>query len=77
MVIWNLKHTLDRRDMSQRELARLTGIRFATINAYTKGYADYISVEHINKICKALNCTLPDIAEFVPDSKLDKDMIID
>lgn len=75
MIIWNLQYTLDRKDMSQRELERLTNIRRGTIRAYCHGSADYIGVEHINSICKVLNCDTKDIFEFIPDEKLDKDKI--
>jgi len=50
------------------ELAEKTGISRSTLNriANIPGYST--TTEHLDKICKALNCELHDLTEFVPDS---------
>ena len=61
MVIINLKHLLQQRGMTQAELARLTGVRPSTICDMCNGLSQFVKLEHIEKICKALQCDLPDI----------------
>lgn len=61
MVIINLKHLLQQRGMTQAELARLTGIRPSTICEMCNGLSQFVKLEHIEKICKTLQCDLPDI----------------
>lgn len=65
--------------MSQAELSRLTGIRPATINELYHDIADRISLEHLDKICEALGCTLSDLAEYEPNKKRStgKDLIVE
>lgn len=48
-------------NISQRELARRTGIRQATMNTMANGNAKYISAEAIVKICETLDCDISDL----------------
>ena len=50
----------------QADLARATGIRPSTINEYYHEFAERISLEHFDLICKALNCELFDLIVRVP-----------
>lgn len=52
---------------TQADLSRATGIRAATINALYNEVADRVSLDHLSKICEALDCDLPDIMEYVPN----------
>ena len=61
MVVINLKHILHQRGMTQAELARLTGIRPSTICEMCNGLSQFVKLEHIEKICKALHCELSDV----------------
>jgi putative transcriptional regulator len=74
-----LSRLLGERRMSQAELSRLTGIRPATINEIYHEIAVSYSVENLNKICEALNCSLNDLLEYIPDKKrtTGKDLIIE
>ena len=47
--------------MTQAELARKTGIRPNTINDMYHELCDRVNLEHLDKICEALNCELTDI----------------
>ena len=63
---FNLLVLLENKDMKQSDLARLTGIRYNTINAYYHGYIKRMNVIDLEKICDALECTLYDLIEYVP-----------
>ncbi len=60
--LWKL---LIDRDMKKKDLAALAGISSFTISKMSAG--NNVTVEVLGKICVALNCTLGDIVEFIPD----------
>ena len=60
--LWKL---LIDRDMKKKDLAELAGISSFTISKMSAG--NNVTVEDLGKICVALNCTLDDIMEFIPD----------
>jgi DNA-binding helix-turn-helix protein len=62
-----LWHILLDRDMKKKELAQIAGVSTYTINKLNKN--ENVTVEVLDKICKALNCTLDDIMEFEEDEK--------
>lgn len=56
-----LKEILDSRDMLQKELAAITGIRPNTISDYYHGHLKTCKLEHLELIMDALNVGLTDI----------------
>ena len=60
-----LFHLLVDRNMTTGQPRRQAGYS-ANITARLRKN-DYISMESLEKICKALDCTANDIVEFVPD----------
>lgn len=60
-----LFHLLVDRDMTAAQLQQQAGYS-ANITTRLKRNA-YISLESVEKICRALDCTLDDIVEFMPD----------
>lgn len=54
------------RGMKKKELAKVSGISIATITKMGKDGA-VISSNVLVKICTALNCTMDDIVEIVPE----------
>ncbi len=56
------------REMKSKELAALAGISPATLAKMKKDGAT-ISSDVLVKICTALDCTVNDIMEIVPESK--------
>lgn len=56
------------REMKSKDLAMKAGISTATLAKMKKDGAT-VSSDVLVKICTALNCTLDDIIEIVPDSK--------
>lgn len=65
MIKIHLSKLLGERRISQIELARRTGIRPATINEIYWEFAERISLEHIDIICKTLKCKIEDFMEVV------------
>ena len=54
------------REMKKKDLAEAAGISIATITKMGKDGA-VISSDVLVKICTALNCTMDDIVEIVPE----------
>ena len=57
------------REMKSKELAKLANVSPATIAKMKKDGA-VVSSEVLVKICTALNCTMDDIVEIVPDVQI-------
>lgn len=55
--------------INKTELHEITGLSPSTIVKLTKG--ENVNTDVLVKICKALNCTVEDIVEYVPESKED------
>lgn len=68
MVKNHLSKLLGERRYSQAELARVTGIRPGTVSELFRDQADRISFDHLNKICEALDCSVADVFEYIPDN---------
>lgn len=66
-----IKNSVSRRigelRLNQAWLSRKTGIRKATIWELYNDMAKGISFAHMDAICKALNCDVSDLFEYVPD----------
>lgn len=63
----NISTLLGTRKMTMRQLADLTGIRPNTISNLYYEESRRIEIEHINALCKALQCNVGDIFEYVED----------
>jgi len=62
--LWKL---LIDRDMMKKDLAKAADISNYTISKMSKG--ENVTVEILGRICKALNCQVDDIMEFIPDKE--------
>lgn len=69
MVRIKLSTLLGERRMTQIELSRKTGIRPATINEIYHELCERINLEHIDKICEALDCDISDLLKYEPNKK--------
>lgn len=67
MVIIHLPELLGRRRMTQQQLSQLTGIRPNTISDIYNEMCVRISIDHIDKICEALDCRIDELLEYVPN----------
>ena len=60
--LWKL---LIDRDLKKKDLVEMAGVSHYVINKLTHG--DNVTTDVLGRICKALDCSLDDIMEFVDD----------
>lgn len=63
MIKCNLKVMLAKRDLSQLDLSRKTGVRQPTISALCTNNAKHIPIDVLDKICEVLDCQPSDLFE--------------
>ena len=63
VVKLKVKDALDKRELSQKRLAEMSGIRESTISDMVRGTRTVINFEHLSKIAEALEIT--DIRELI------------
>ena len=61
--LWKL---LIDKDMKKKDLVKAAHISTYTINKLNRG--DNVNTDTLVKICSALNCSIEDIMEVIPDS---------
>lgn len=64
MVKFRLKLLRVEREISQIELEKISGIRRPTLSAIENNSIKTIKVEHIDKLCRVLDCTPADLIVF-------------
>ncbi|QSF42646.1 helix-turn-helix domain-containing protein [Paenibacillus tianjinensis] len=64
MILIKLDDLLKLKNISQREIARRTGIRHPTISEMCLNKSKSLPVENLDKICSELDCELSDIIEY-------------
>ena len=76
MVKIHLSRLLGEKKWTQKALA---GIRPSTINEWYHELVPRLNVDHIDKICEALDCTITDLLEYIPNErkKTGKYLILD
>ena len=68
MIVYDkLWKTMQAKGVSQYKLIRTYGIRTGQLDRLRKN--DNVSTYTLNSLCRILDCTLSDIAEYVPDDK--------
>lgn len=67
MIRIMLSRKLGELRLSQADLSRMTKIRPSTINEYYHDIAERVNLDHLDRICDALNCELSEILERVPN----------
>ena len=67
MVRIKLSELMGREKMNQKTLAKLTGIRPATISNMYYEDTKRIEIDQINSLGKVFHCTVGDLLEYVPD----------
>ena len=58
------------KDMMKKDLQAAAGISWASVTKMSKG--DTVSMDVLMKVCKALNCEVGDIMEFVGIAESEK-----
>lgn len=69
MIKIHLSRLLGERRWTQKDLAKVTGIRPSTINEWYHEIIPRLNVEHIDKICEALDCNITDLLEYIPNER--------
>ncbi|MBC5743527.1 helix-turn-helix transcriptional regulator [Lachnospiraceae bacterium MD308] len=79
MVRIHLSKLLGEKRMTQKQLSELTGIRPNTINEWYHEIAVSLRVEHIDRICEVLNCSVSELLEVIPNKipKTGKNLIVE
>lgn len=79
MVRIHLSKLLGEKRMTQKQLSELTGIRPNTINEWYHDIAVSLRVEHIDRICEVLDCSVSELLEVIPNKilKTGKHLIIE
>lgn len=70
MIRIRLSRILGERRWSQAKLAKITGIRPATICYMYNESVVQVKLGDLDKICNALGCDLSDLLEYTPDKRL-------
>jgi len=68
--LWKL---LIDRDMKKRDLEQVTGLSHYTISKLNR--SENVTTEVLAKICIALECTMDDIMEIIPDDDMTEKQI--
>ena len=71
MIVVNLDVMMAKRKMSLNELSEKVGITLANLSILKNSKAKAIRFSTLDAICKALDCKVEDIIEFVEDSDSD------
>lgn len=69
MIRIHLSRLLGERRMKQKELADRTGIRPTTISEMYHELIERVNLEHLDRICEVLECSIEDILEYVPNER--------
>lgn len=67
MIKMKLSDLLGKHKMTQKALADETKIRPATISKMYYEESKRIDIKHLNSICKAFNCEISELLEYIPD----------
>ncbi|MBR4961302.1 MAG: helix-turn-helix transcriptional regulator [Clostridia bacterium] len=66
MIVINLDVMMAKRKMSLNELSEKVGITLANLSILKNNKARAVRFSTLDAICKALNCSVGDIIEYVP-----------
>ena len=69
-IKFRLKVLLAMNEMTQKQLAKITGIRPPTISAICTNSIKHIPVDVIDRICTALNCQPGDLMEYSKEEEI-------
>ena len=70
MIVINLDVMMARRKMSLNELSDKVGITLANLSVLKNNKAKAIRFSTLDAICRALDCNVSDILEYVEDERI-------
>jgi len=71
MVNIRISELMGKRRLTQKQLAELTGIRPNTISDLWHGRTKRIEISHMEALCKALQCEVGDLFEYVATDRME------
>ena len=69
MIVINLDVMMAKRKMSLSDLSQKVGITIANLSILKNNKAKAIRFSTLDAICKALDCKVEDIIEFIPENE--------
>ena len=69
VIKFRVRVQLALKEINQKQLADLTGVRPSTISAICTGSVKHLPIDALEKICAVLDCRIEDIIEFIPDKE--------
>ncbi len=69
MINFRIAEVMGRQRLTKKALSEKTGIRPNTISALWYGSSKRLVIEHLDRLCAALNCQPGELLEYVPDDK--------
>lgn len=69
MIKFRVRVQLAIKEMNQKQLAELTGVRPSTISAICSGTVKHLPIDALEKMCAVLECQPGDLMEYIPDNK--------
>jgi len=69
MIKFKLSNLLGEHKMTQKALADMTNIRPATISKMYYEEVKRVDIKQLDNICKAFNCEISELLEYIPDKK--------
>lgn len=73
MIKIKLSDLLGKHKMNQKTLSKLTNIRPATISKMYYEEIKRIDIKHIDSLCKAFDCEISELFEYIPTPEKKKD----
>ena len=73
MIVINLDVMMAKRKMSLNELSEKVGITLANLSILKNNKATAVRFSTLDAICKALNCSVGDIIEYVPGGETEEE----
>ena len=69
MITINLDIMMAKRKMSLNELSEKVGITLANLSVLKNNKAKAIRFSTLDAICRALDCSVSDVIEYIPDGE--------
>lgn len=69
MIRIKLKVVMADRNLTQKQLAELSGVPQPIISQYSSNKTTALSRKTLNTFCKVLNCKIEDLLEYVEDKE--------
>ena len=69
MLIVKVAELMGRHKLTKKALSDITGIRPNTVSLLWQGTIKRLDMDHLDKLCAALNCQPGELLEFIPNKE--------